>query len=123
MTRWRAFLALCQHLRKGLLDGNQPTVMCDQAWELVIEASSYHFVTPALAWCLRGAPLPIEISDFLDKILSLNEKRNNNLLAGLARVVTTLNSIDIEPVLLKGCARLVDCTYPFVSCRLRLIDS
>jgi Uncharacterised nucleotidyltransferase len=112
VTRWRAFLALCQYLRKGLLDGNPSAVVRDPAWELVIEASSYHFVTPVLAWCLRGVSLPPEVGEYLKTVLALNGKRNESLLAGLSRVVTALNGIDIEPVLLKGSARLVEATYP-----------
>jgi hypothetical protein len=86
----------------------------DASWELLIEASSYHFVTPALAWCLLQEPtaLPLEVRDYLEEILALNKRRNENLLAGLTRIVRALNAIHIEPVLLKGAARLIEGTYP-----------
>jgi hypothetical protein len=52
MTRWEAFTSVCGYLRAGLLNGEQATTVPNVPWELLIEASSYHFVTPALAWCL-----------------------------------------------------------------------
>jgi hypothetical protein len=75
--RWRAFTELCGHLRAGLLDGapalRSSGVPSDVPWELVIEASSYHSVTPALAWSLRDSPdLPSHIRDYLDAVLGLN---------------------------------------------------
>jgi hypothetical protein len=83
------------------------------SWELMIEASSYHCVTPALAWSLKDRPdLPPHIRDYLDTVLALNGKRNETLLAALARIVAACNAIGIEPVLLKGAARLVERAYP-----------
>jgi hypothetical protein len=114
MTRWEAFTAVCGYLRTGLLAGEQTTAIRDASWELLVEASSYHFVTPALAWCLLRAPtaLPLEVRDYFEEILALNKRRNENLLAGLTRIIRALNAIDIEPVPLKGAARLIEGTYP-----------
>jgi hypothetical protein len=85
---------------------------------LLIEASSYHYVTPALAWCLKERPdVPSEVRDYLNTIFALNGRRNEALLATLTRIVSALNAIDIEPVLLKGAARLVECTYPIPALR------
>ncbi len=50
-------------------------------------------------------------------MLALNRKRNETLLAALARIVAACNAINIEPVLLKGAARLVDGTYPSTALR------
>src|SRR5208282_2173687 len=94
--RWQAFTAVCGYLRAGLLDGARPRSLPVISWELLIEASSYHFVIPALAWCLQREPgVPLEVSDYLDSILAANAKRNANLLRGLARVVQALNGVDI----------------------------
>jgi hypothetical protein len=69
-------------------------------------------VTPVLAWCLlhKLTALPPEIRDYFEGILTLNIKRSETLLTGLA--FRALNAVDIEPVLLKGAARLIDGTYP-----------
>jgi hypothetical protein len=112
VNRWEAFTAVCGHLRTGLL-GEPPKELHDVSWELLIEASSNHWVTPALAWCLKDqAAVPSEVRNYLDTILALNGRRNGALLEGLARIVGALNAIDIEPVLLKGAARLIDASYP-----------
>jgi Uncharacterised nucleotidyltransferase len=112
VNRWQAFIALCSYFRAGLLGGKPPS-QGSISWELLIEASSYHYVTPALAWCLKERPeVPLEVRDYLDTILALNHKRNDALLAALTRIVAALNAIDIEPVLLKGAARLAECSYP-----------
>ncbi|MDP1866510.1 MAG: nucleotidyltransferase family protein [Bradyrhizobium sp.] len=119
MKRWDTFAALCGHLRAGLLGGAPPDPVADIHWELLIEASSHHFVTPALAWCLRGQiGIPSEVRDYFDATLTLNDRRNKHLLEALARTVAALNAIDIEPLLLKGAARLVDGVYPAAKLRL-----
>ena len=70
-------------------------------------------MTPALAWCLKDRPeVPSEVRDYLNTIFTLNGERNEALLAVLTRIVAALNAIDIEPVLLKGAARLAECSYP-----------
>ena len=118
MKRWDAFAALCGHLRAGLLGAAPPDPAADIDWNLLVEASSYHFVTPALAWCLRErSDLPPEVRDYLDAALSLNAQRNARLIEALARIAAALNAIDIEPVLLKGAARLVDGVYPATKLR------
>jgi len=119
VARWEAFTSVCSYLRAGLLSGAQATTVRNVAWEPLIEASSYHFVTPALAWCLLHEPtsLPLEVRHYFEEILALNAKRNDNLLTGLSHIVRALNAIDIEPVLLKGAARLIDGTYPATKLR------
>jgi hypothetical protein len=113
LNRWQAFIALCDYLRAGLLGGKPPIQQDTISWELLIEASSHHYVTPALAWCLKERPgIPPEVRDYLDTVFALNGKRNEALLAALTRIVAALNAIDIEPVLLKGAARLAECNYP-----------
>jgi hypothetical protein len=48
----------------------------------------------------------------MDALLTLNGQRNGLQLEALSRIVAALNAVDIEPVLLKGCARLVEGDYP-----------
>ncbi len=118
MKRWDAFAAMCGHLRAGLLGGAPPDPAAAVDWKLLVEASSHHYVTPALAWCLRDrSDLPPEIRDYFDAALTLNGRRNERLTEALVRVVTALNAIDIEPLLLKGAARLVDGVYPAATLR------
>jgi hypothetical protein len=70
-------------------------------------------VTPALAWTLKGHPgIPSEARDYFETILTLNGGRNEALLNGLKRILAALNAVGIEPVLLKGAARLAEGTYP-----------
>ena len=89
------------------------------SWELLIECSSRHNVTPALSWCLKDkAVLPADVRSYFDAILSLNKTRNECIVDGLARVVTALNAIDIEPVLLKGVSHLVEGLYPALGLRV-----
>lgn len=113
MNRWHAFNAVCGQLRAGLLGGRSLDRQPRVRWEELIEISSSHCVTPVLAWCLQDkAYLPADVRGYFDAILSLNSTRNACILDGLARVVTALNAIDIEPVLLKGAAHLVEGLYP-----------
>jgi hypothetical protein len=111
MKRWRAFTALNGHLRAGLLGARR-----QRHWlvapELLIEISSQHLVTPALAWSTRGMRLRADFRDYLDAVLVLNERRNRILRAALERVIAQLNAVGIEPLLLKGAAYLVDGLYP-----------
>jgi hypothetical protein len=119
VRRWLAFNAVCAELRAGLLGdrslGKPPQV----SWELLIECSSLHNVTPALSWCLKDkAARPADVRSYFDAILSLNKTRNECIIDGLARVVTALNAIDIEPVLLKGVSHLVEGLYPALGLRV-----
>ena len=118
MRRWDAFVDLCGYFRGGLLGGKPPRPRRNREWKLLIELSSFHCVTPSLAACLpdeRG--ISHEVRDYLDAVLTLNGRRNSILLEALSRIVATLNAVDIEPVLLKGCARLVEGAYPAPSMR------
>lgn len=113
MTRWDAFTAVCNYLRAGLLKDTPLHRVDDLSWTLLVEVSSNHYVTPALAWCLKDqTEIPSEIREYFDSVLALNARRNEALLAGLARIVAALNAIGIEPVPLKGAARLIEADYP-----------
>ena len=118
MTRWDAFKALCGYLRAGLLGGERPR-HGGIAWESLIEIASFHYVTPALAWCLgKDEGVPRDVREYFAAAAALNERRNELMQCGLARVVGLLNAIDIEPMPLKGAAHLADGLYPAPSLRL-----
>src|SRR6185295_3091698 len=73
----------------------------------MIEVASFHYVTPALAGCLRtDANVPSDVREYVDAMAALNDQRNEKMLASLARVARLLNAIDVEPVPLKGAALL-----------------
>ena len=112
MTRWDAFTDVCGVLRAGLLGGEPPPQRYNRNWKLLIEMSSFHFVTPSLAGSLQDETVPHEVREYMDALLALNGRRNALQLEALSRIVAALNAIDIEPVLLKGCARLVQGDYP-----------
>jgi len=118
MEQSRVFRALCHHLRHGLLEGWLPAWYPWIGWEQLMEVSRGHYVAPALAWCLKDKPLPTKVSQQFRAISILNEKRNEKLLDTVARVAAALNAIDIEPVLLKGAAHLVEGIYPAIGLRM-----
>jgi hypothetical protein len=112
VRRWRAFNVVCAELRAGLLGDLCFEKLPPVSWELLIESSSHHNVTPALSWCLKDKAVPPDIRSYFDAILCLNRTRNGGIVDGLARVVTALNAIEIEPVLLKGVSHLIEDLYP-----------
>ena len=118
MTRWDALEAICGYLRAGLLGGERKA---DHGvpWELIVEVASFHYVTPALGRCLRNDPqVPSDVREYFDAMAALNGERNELMLTGLARTAGLLNGIGIDPILLKGCALLVEDIYPDPSLRL-----
>jgi hypothetical protein len=117
--RWEAFQFVSGYLRAGFLDGVPPARPAGLSWETVIGSSSHHMVTPALAWCLRDETgVPDDVRDYLDAVLALNAQRTDLQLDAIFRVVAALNAIDIEPVLLKGAAALVEGMFPAPALRL-----
>lgn len=119
MNRWDAMLTLCGYLRAGLLRDQLSPPTENISWEVLVEVSSRHNVTPALAWCLKNKrDVPAEARDYFETILTLNRRRNETLFASLKRVVAVCNAIGIEPVPLKGAARLIERNYPSPSLRI-----
>jgi hypothetical protein len=118
MTRWDALTSICSYLRGGLLGGEHEPQR-EIIWELMIEVASFHFVTPALARCLGADPtIPPEVRNYFEAAAVLNGKRNEAMVSGLARIAALLNAIDIEPILLKGAAHVVEGTYPDPALRI-----
>jgi Uncharacterised nucleotidyltransferase len=118
VTRWEAFTTVCSYLRAGLL-GGEHTHRAEVTWELIIEVASFHCATPMLAACFDpDIDVPDDVRNYFESALALNKKRNEQILSTLARVAGLLNAIDIEPVLLKGAALLVEGIYPQPSMRI-----
>jgi hypothetical protein len=73
-------------------------------------------VTPSLAGSLRRQgvwdDLPTEIGDYLDVIRELNLERNRTHLQALTEIARALNTLGLEPLLLKGANALVPNAYP-----------
>ncbi|WP_305718402.1 nucleotidyltransferase family protein [Bradyrhizobium sp.] len=112
MTRWQVFEELCGLLRAGLR-GTPPKLTDDPPWDQLIQASSYHGVTPFLAWSLRDhREIDPAAAEYLTAILALNTLRNRQLTLVMGRVAQALNTIDIVPVFFKGAAYLAGSLYP-----------
>jgi Uncharacterised nucleotidyltransferase len=119
LRRWAAFNAVCDYLRAGLVGGAPSGTDREAAWEDLVALSSEHFVTPALAWCVRqDRSLPDDVREYLDAVLRLNSERNALLLVTLKRVAALPNAIDIEPVVLKGATELITGSYPAAGMRV-----
>jgi hypothetical protein len=118
VSRWDVLAAICDRLAAGLL-GHPPSPPGPvQSWESLVEASSHHLVTPALAWSMRNADCPPEVRAYFDAVLTLNRSRNQTLLATLTRVTGVFNTLGIDPVLLKGAAHLATGLYPDPAVRI-----
>lgn len=91
-------------------------------WTIVMELADAHLVTPALWVAIRrrglAGRLPSNVRDYLWKIHLLSALRNRRLKDQAIAVVRVLNSIGIEPVLLKGGASLFDNTFGDPSSRV-----
>jgi hypothetical protein len=119
VSRWLAFLAVCDRLRAGLLAGPPSGNRRQAPWEELIASSSHHRVTPALAWCVAAdADVPADVRGYLDAVLKLNGDRNRQLLGTLVRTVGALNAIGVEPLPLKGAAHLMAGLYPAPALRV-----
>ena len=79
-------------------------------WRPVVYLSSLHLCSPLLYQRLQSDRLlpllPEELQEFLTQLFQLNLERNNEFFQALAEVVRRLQAIHIEPVLLKGGAKV-----------------
>lgn len=118
MTRWQIFDQLCGLLRAGLRH-TPPQLTDNPEWERLIEASSYHHVTPFLAWCLQNSEkVDPDVKGYLAAAFMLNTQRNQQLVLVLERVAQALNAIGIVPVVFKGAAHLATALYPSQGLRI-----
>jgi hypothetical protein len=118
MTRWQIFDELCGLLRAGLRH-TPPQLTDNPEWERLIEASSYHYVTPFLAWSLQNSEkVDPEVKEYLAAAFMLNTQRNQQLVSVIERVAEALNAIGIVPILFKGAAHLAGALYPSQGLRI-----
>jgi hypothetical protein len=119
MTRWEVFQLLADCLRPAVSPARPRIPPVPVPWELVVEASGDHLVSPALGWCLRADErVPAEVLTCFETLLDLNRRRNSIVLDGLEQVLTSLNAAGITPMLLKGTAALADDLYPDAGLRI-----
>ncbi len=85
-------------------------------WENVLRLSSAHLATPQLRWALQAqglfSQLPSDVADYLEAVYTLNLDRNQQCEEQLAQLIPLLNSVGVQPVLLKGAAAIVGGLYP-----------
>lgn len=95
------------------------------SWQRTLTFANHHFLTAALWSRLQQkdlvADVPHEPRAFLDAIHRLNTARNRRLRAAVLEVVSALEAIGVEPVLLKGAVQLFDDAYQDVGART-LVD-
>lgn len=87
-----------------------------QSWEAVVSIASAHSVLPVLheGICAIGPQaVPPDAAEFLEQIHRANCARNATMRQALLQVSRALNTIGVEPVVLKGGAFL---TYEPISC-------
>lgn len=84
-------------------------------WHAVIDLADTHLISPALSVALRNrglaGELPSNVHEHLWKTHLLNTLRNKRFKEQAVLAVRALNSIGIEPMLLKGGASLFDNTF------------
>jgi hypothetical protein len=82
----------------------------DADWEAIVEVANRTLLTPGLFDALSRASrldvLPDEERTYLDFIHGCNLERNTRLRTQLVEAVGRLNSVGVEPTLLKGAVRL-----------------
>ncbi len=122
--RYYKFLSTClsgtaqPHPEELIREINSP----DWDWEHLVRIAAGEKVLPTLYGRMRelgvASQLPADISEFFCALEELSFERNQAILAELAAVGTLLNSIGIEPVLLKGSAYLLSGVYSDIASRL-----
>ncbi len=118
--RWlfgETFLDLC----RLLVDPAGVAGRGDLDWPFLVQLSSQHLVTTALAQAVRdadGPPVPDEVRDFLASIERLNAARNARAVKETRDLVAAFNRTGVRPLLLKGVAGLMTGLYPSPSWRL-----
>jgi hypothetical protein len=93
--------------------GAKPALPPEISWPHLLEASSEHVVTPALAWRLAGDDrVPPAYRKHLQAVLALGRERNRQLRHHLAAIGCVLNDAGVVPLLLKGASYLARDLYP-----------
>lgn len=119
--RAESFSVLCRLLQKGVQASGKvsepvsSTVGLRTDWQRLLQAAARHCVTPMLLDCLdcgaarHAAPAPV--IEYLEQAATANAARNLGFRDEILRIVRTLNAAGIEPLILKGAARLFDGLY------------
>jgi hypothetical protein len=93
-----------EHLRRQLASGNV-------SWDLLVELSSQHLLCPTLHWALDRkqllACIPRDLRQYLRGMYDLNAERNDRLTAITVEAARHFNDAGVEPLLLKGAAKLL----------------
>ena len=84
-------------------------------WEQVVWAATGQFVFPAVYIRLKRSGLltevPSDLVRYMKEFADLNRERNEKIVSQTLEIVELLNKHSITPVLLKGCAHLLDGLY------------
>lgn len=119
MPRWDILRLICALIGASLKGDRSLSLPRSVNWQSLIEAASYRFVTPALAFALQGrSELPEAVRDYLDGVLFLNRDRNRVMFGVLADALRAFNRAGLKPALLKGSANVVADIYPDSAMRL-----
>jgi hypothetical protein len=90
----------------------------------LVAVASRHRITSAFAACLADlgldGHLPPDLREYFAFMRARNAARNRQLRDELGAIVARLNSVGVEPCLVKGAARLVDGLYPDGSWRFMI---
>ena len=91
----------------------QPELPPNPPWQSLVEASSEHAVTLALAWRMAGDErLPPAFRKPLQAALVLGRERNRQMRRHLEAIGGMLNQAGVVPLLLKGASYLARYLYP-----------
>ena len=96
----KPLIQLCECLR-----GCLPNIV---DWESIFRIANHSLTTPALKDFVeryRGQ-IPEDVSNYVDEIFRRNLIRNGRLMAQVAEAAAALNEQNVQPVLLKGLAKL-----------------
>ncbi|HEY0113468.1 MAG TPA: nucleotidyltransferase family protein [Allosphingosinicella sp.] len=113
MDRWKAFSWLCEALAPTIYGRRPEGLEPPPSWPLVVEAASYHLVTPALAWRLeREEGLAGEAASYFEAILELFRARNREMAGAIRAAAMQLARAGISAIALKGGASLIEELFP-----------
>ena len=110
------FLGLCQFLALNQATETIERLRCEIRrdsvdWEAIVQIANQQLVSPALWISLMDKglheDLPDELRCYLSGLHNLNVQRNGLIKQQAEEIITSLNRVGIEPILLKGGAVLL----------------
>ena len=110
------FLGLCQFLALNQATETIERLRCEIRrdsvdWEAIVQIANQQLVSPALWISLMDKglheDLPDELRCYLSGLHNLNVQRNGLIKQQAEEIITSLNRVGIEPILLKGGALLL----------------